>query len=161
MLVVHTAKAQESIPPSYSRNAIYGELLGQGILYSINYDYRTSQHISIRAGLTSWFIPGEIFLIDGKVKFKSFLLMGNYLTGNGNHHFEAGAGIMPCHVSFNGREIFWGEEINEEKTMLLYTITLGYRSQPMHGLLFRIGLTPVFSFNGAGLIAGLSLGYAF
>jgi hypothetical protein len=45
--------AQDKVS-SYNRNAIYVEGLGSGIAYSINYEYRITERIGLRAGFSSW-----------------------------------------------------------------------------------------------------------
>ena len=148
---------------SYCRSAIYVEGLGQGVLYSANYDYRLTPNISLRAGFTSWSVPFPIIFAVGELKFTGFPIMVNLLTGKETSHFELGIGVVPGILSFQGKEVFFGTEVNGEPiTILLGTATIGYRAQPRDGgFVFRIGLTPLFTFKGAGMTGGLSLGFAF
>jgi hypothetical protein len=155
-----TSVAQEGATCSCP-SAIYVEALGQGILYSVNYDYRLTTHIGLRAGFTSWSIP-ILFFAVGELKFTGFPIMVNYLSGEGTSHLELGIGLIPSIISFQGREIFFGNEINGEGSIVLGTATLGYRSQPLDGgFVFRIGLMPLFTLKKATLTGGLSLGFAF
>jgi len=158
---VRPAAAQEE-PTILCPNAIYLEGGGQGILYSINYDRRLWSHIGIRAGFSSWSIPFFLFAV-GELKFTGFPIIVNYLSGESTiHNLEVGIGIVPTIVSFQGREIFFGSEVEGEGRVVLGTATLGYRAQPPNGgFVFRIGLTPLFTFKEAQLWGGLSVGFAF
>ncbi len=158
-----SAVAQEEAT-HFRRSAIYVEGLGQGILYSVNYDHRLTPHIGLRAGFTSWSnrsIPNFLFE-TGELKFTGFPIMVNYLSGEGTSHLELGIGVIPAIISFPGRDIFFGTKFEGEASTVLGTVTLGYRSQPQDGsFVFRIGLTPLFTFKQASLTGGLSLGFAF
>jgi hypothetical protein len=144
------------------RNSVYVEAFGQGMLYSINYDYRIRPEISLRAGFTNWTVPLFLLLINGQAQVTAFPLMLNYLTGGGSSHLEVGAGIMPTAISIQGSEIFLGSEIQGSTTVVVGTATLGYRLQPPEGgFVFRVGLTPLFTTKGSIMSGGLSLGYAF
>ncbi|MBI1805064.1 MAG: hypothetical protein HY033_08900 [Ignavibacteriae bacterium] len=151
---------QEIFSPS--RSAIYVELLGQGLLYSVNYDYRITDHLSLRAGFSTWTIPSIFGLVDGEISFTGFPIMLNYLTGEGSSHLELGAGIIPANASVTGREIFFGSDVSGSETLILGTATIGYRLQPRDGgFLFRVGLVPLLGSGGLKFSTGLSLGAAF
>jgi hypothetical protein len=146
----------------FRKNALYFEGLGQGLLYSLNYDYRIRQNISLRAGFTHWSLNPLFLLTTGKLSYTSFPIMINYLTGKKDNLFELGGGIMPAFVSLDGTEIFWGSEIKEKGSTILGTATVGYRYQPLAGgLMGRIGLTPIFTFDKFIIYFGFSLGYSF
>lgn len=146
---------------SFCPSAIYVEVLGQGVLYTVNYDHRLTQNISLRAGFTSWSVPFALFAV-GELKFTGFPVMVNYLSGEETGHLELGVGVIPATLSFQGREIFFGTEVNGTETMVLGTATFGYRAQPRDGgFVFRIGMTPLFTFKEVQIWGGLSLGYAF
>jgi hypothetical protein len=133
-----------------SQSAGYFEVLGQGILYSVNYDYRFRSHVSFRAGFTAWSVPsGSHF--DTR-ELIGFPLMLNYLSGKGNSHFELGLGILPTIK----------RDLGPNNPAILFTATLGYRFQPIDGgLVFRVGVTPVFTFDDFILPwVGLSIGVA-
>lgn len=143
---------------AFSKNCFYLELLGQGILGSVNYEYRFAPHWSSRVGFTkeSIFIP-----IGLNIDIKGSPVMINYLSGQGSHHLEVGLGIFAAWIKGDD---FWGIDLNtDEKFMPLYTATIGFRHQPREGgIVYKIGFTPLFDGNGNGNIwGGLSLGYAF
>ena len=157
---IRSAVAQEH-EERFCPSAIYLEGLGQGILYSINYDHRLTPHFGLRAGFTSWSIPLVFFTVS-ELKFTGFPIMANYLTGEGTSHLELGIGVVAARVSVQGQGTFLGAEFEAGKSVVLGTATLGYRAQPKDGgFVFRIGLTPLFTFSGVQLFGGLSLGHAF
>ncbi|HLL46985.1 MAG TPA: hypothetical protein VK399_09745 [Longimicrobiaceae bacterium] len=132
-----------------ARNSVYVELLGNGVLYSMNYDRKFSDHVSGRVGLMALgaaLVP----------------VMGNYLAGNGNHRLELGAGPL---LIFAPDELKLDEAEELESTSdfaVAGTATLGYRYQPVYGgFVFRIGFTPVFGEGGVFPWVGASFGYAF
>ncbi len=143
---------------NYTKNCIYLELLGQGILGSVNYEYRFSPNWSGRVGFTteSIFIP-----IGLDIDITGSPIMINFLTGHASHHFEMGLGVFAAWVKGDD---FWGMKMDtDEEFMPLYTATIGYRHQPRTtGFIYKLGFTPLFNGDGEGSIwAGLSLGYTF
>lgn len=142
------ARAQEA--PLPARNSAYLELLGNTLIYSLNYDRKFTDHVSGRIGvmaLGAMVVP----------------VMANYLAGSGNHRLELGAGpmlVLAGDVDVDTGED--GEEEIEDSEFLLGTATFGYRYQPVYGgFVFRIGLTPIFTTGGGAPWAGISFGYAF
>lgn len=152
----NTAACQE---PDTCRNAIYLEVLGPGIVYSINYDYHISQHFGLRAGFSTWSLPGHSRRQDTEIDLVSFPVTANYLSGDGSSQLELGAGVVPINFSWG----LFSEVV--KKTTVLGTVTIGYRYQPADGgLVFRIGFTPLFNFDVPQPIqpwGGLSIGFAF
>jgi hypothetical protein len=137
-------------------SAIYFEVLGQGILYSINYDHRLSSHFGFRVGFTKWLIPPSYYFWRDGIIFTGFPFMVNYLSGEGTSHLELGIGVIPA---------ITGNIYEEREVVVLKTATIGYRAQSRSGgFVFRIGLTPFFFFQGPMRVfpsVGLSLGVAF
>lgn len=146
------AKAQR-----YSQHSVYIELLGNGLLYSVNYDRKFTNHISGRAGFMIFGGESEE-PTDDQIGIAIIPVMANYLVGSGSHRLELGAGPL-----FGVA----GGELEEYGTVSGggvggITTTFGYRYQPVGGgFLFRIGLTPFYSAGRPQLWGGLSLGYAF
>lgn len=158
LLAGSPAKGQTS-NDSLKRNAVYIELLGQGVLYSVNYDYRISDNIAFRAGFTFW----GINFFD-KNTLTGFPIMVNYLSGKNKGHLEAGIGFMPLMMVTEGNAgwFSWEEEQKKDSELeVIGNINLGYRYQPRTGgFVFRINFTPLI---GPTVIpwAGMSFGYGF
>lgn len=153
-----TAAAPDPDPAPYCRHAVYGELLGQGILYSLNYDYLLTRDISLRAGVTAWALEVPDFSMkaayrDRQKELVGFPLMINYLAGEQSAHLELGVGVIPTAQ----------RKLDPNNPPVLFTATIGYRSQsPEGGFVFRVGLTPLFTFEDFFLpMVGISFGHAF
>ena len=127
-----------------AKKTIFFEELGNGILYTINYDRMVSDTWSARVGLMS---HPAITVVP---------IMANKLKGAGNSKLELGAGVMLIEVS----PILNFFLTNDDHLGPVgVTTTIGYRYQrPDSGINFRIGLTPAFLPKFV-VTAGLSLGY--
>ena len=156
---MNCAQAQESnFSNDFARNSIFVELLGNGVLYSLNYDHKFFDHASARIGFS--YIPlsgGSSSNPDDRVQVLLVPILVNYLVGNGNSRLELGAGPLLAGVSANVEN----ETINGVGNGG-FTGTIGYRLQPRDGgFLFRIGLTPIISAELFQVWGGLSLGATF
>jgi len=136
---------------------VFVEVLGNGLIYSVNYDTRFSPSFDGfggRAGI------GYIAL-DG-VNLATMPFLVNYLFGREKHFFEIGLGTTLIVASErNGRSGQFGERFTG--SLFVGTMSLGYRLEPTDGgFMFRAGLTPLFE---AGyfwpLWPQISFGYAF
>jgi len=146
---------------AYSRNCIYLELLGTGLLYSINYEHRFAEHWNGRVGFTRFSIP-TIFEPEMDLGITGFPVLLNHLSGSNSHHFEIGAGVLVLKLNLTGREIWLGMNVNGHATKVIGAASIGYRYQPLKGgFLFRIGATPLIHPGGIKISGGLSLGAAF
>lgn len=149
------AQAQPS-----AKNTIFFEGLGNGILYTINYDRMVADTWSARVGLMQISVD-EIDVDSGgltqaTVSLRLVPITANKLKGEGNHKLELGIGPMLILVSGDIEDTG-----GIDGAGVGVTGTVGYRYQrPDGGINFRIGLTPLFtpSFLPWG---GLSLGYTF
>ena len=157
-----TATAQAPVPSA--RNAIYFELGGNAILYSLNYDRRFTNTWTGRAGLM--FVSVEATDPESGDRVDVTLgivpLMANALLGRGTHRLELGIGPL---FAVGGGEIEDAEVGDVEEFsgagLAGVTSTIGYRRQPLGGgFVFRAGLTPFYS-DGLQIWAGLSVGLSF
>lgn len=138
--------------PEPARTSAYFELLGNGLLYTVNLDRKFTDKVSGRVGL-------EVF---GAVAVP---VMVNYLAGEGNHRLELGAGplLVFAPADLGAEEDGDALDLNDDAEFgAVGTATFGYRYQPVNGgFLFRAGFTPLFSFGGGIPWFGVSFGYAF
>ena len=145
-----------SISGQTNPNSIYFEALGNGVLYSINYDRLITENFGGRIGimylssLDFFFVSAENFIIVP--------VMVNYFIGN-KHKLELGCGII--YASADNAEAFeFGS--GESSSAIGGTATIGYRYQLKEGgFLFRVGFTPIFGEGGFAPSAGISLGFSF
>ncbi len=128
------------------KNAVYIEILGQGILYSFNYERELAPSYFLRVGFERVNDQGGLVKID----LTAFPIVIDYLAGNGADHLELGVGVMP--VLGAG----WGN------SNVVGTATIGYRLQPWLGFgLFRLSFTPLFTPHAFRPWAGASIGASF
>lgn len=148
-----TAPATSPTSPT-SQNSVYLELLGNGLLYSLNYDRLITESIGLRVGV-SYQKPNSEEIVTVPI-------MIQYLTGSGNSKLELGIGV--CLVSQPDRSSFsfLDDDKEFEGSGALGTATIGYRYQRAdEGLVFRAGFTPLFGSIGFWPLAGISIGYGF
>jgi hypothetical protein len=155
-----TLRAQD-VPRPFCRSAIYLEGLGPGLLYSINYDHRITEHVSLRAGFSTWSIYFPL-VENSDFSFTGFPLIVSYLTGDGSSHFELGIGLVPATISVGDQSGFFGTGEKASATIVLGTATIGYRIQPPDGgFLLRLCLTPLMNSDRAIMYGGVSVGVGF
>ncbi|MEM0991961.1 MAG: hypothetical protein AAF847_11330 [Bacteroidota bacterium] len=133
---------------------VYVELLGNGVVYSVNYDMRLAKkdnQLGFRSGLA--ILPEAGYII----------LQPNYLFGAKQHKFELGLGATAL-ITTDG---------NTELEQVVASGALMYRFQRPDGhFLFRAGLSPTFvpvdendTFSGLARVfwiwPGVSFGYKF
>lgn len=136
------------------RNSIYLESLGNGGLFSINYERLLTPRLGLRLGYGSW-DSGDFFVSYGGSRVTTMPIMLNGLFGTGSRRWELGGGIL---VGSNASEAF--------QTL---TGTVGLRWHAGKSWLFRAGLTPFYGLNGEAsypdegffTTAGISFGYRF
>jgi hypothetical protein len=157
--------AQASAAP-VSRNAVYFEILGNGGVYSFNYERMLTESLGLRVGYAAWDSP---LLWDGGSppdRYVTVPVTASYLLGPGERKLELGGGILFGKGTF-GRF----EDSRRDFSFRTITAIVGYRSQPPgRGYLFRAGITPFYSLDdgeeaypdpGFTFSAGVSFGYRF
>lgn len=130
------------------KNSVYFELLGNGAVYSINYD----RILPLKKGDAMFLRFGGNEYHGSKTSEPSYNLIfaAGIMNGGPRNFFEAGLGFT------------WFS--NEPDRLIV--LSTGYRFQGRKGLLFRA--TPMYIINtekgdtfGNSLWFGLSLGYSF
>ena len=143
-------------------NTIYFELLGNGLVYSLNYDRMVTDKISVRAGYGGLTVsqvsstPGVLF---EDIKITLIPVLANYLRGEGSHKLEVGGGIVLITVDYTGSMEDLDFKIGAEGSV--FTGNVGYRYQkPEGGFFFKASLCPFFGETMVTSV-GLGLGYSF
>lgn len=117
--------------------AIYVELMGNGLIYSLNYESRFTAKtggIGGRIGISHF---GDALSVP---------ILLNYLIGkkDSNKFFEIGAGITYLNYT-EPYEI--GDRTFEEQTLATFSIM--FRRHPRYGKwMWKVGLTPVIGYLG-------------
>ncbi|MFN3999951.1 hypothetical protein [Algoriphagus sp.] len=135
---------------------VYLEVLGNGLIYSLNYDTRFSNSVKGlggRAGIGHMAINGD--------RLTTFPFLVNYLFGRDKHYFEVGAGATLLTASAFSN--FGPVDSRESGSAFIGTMSLGYRLEPLNGgFSFRAGITPIFDRKSFfPFWPQISFGYAF
>jgi len=146
-----------------SRNNAYLELLGNGGIYSINYERIVVENFALRIGFAIF--KSRTLFGEGNNSILTVPVLGNFLFGKKKSKFEVGAGFL-----FGRKKFTSSSSPNDNTTSSIIDLTgvIGYRHQPSTGgFMFRVGLTPFYALkspypsDGLFLSAGLSIGYSF
>jgi hypothetical protein len=141
----------------YAKHSVYVEGLGNGLVYSVNYERRFTESLAGRAGFMILGGQSEEET-DDQIGAGVFPVMANYLVGAGSHHLELGGGLVFLAVGGDFEEYGTASAAG----VAGITTTFGYRYHPVDGgLLLRIGLTPFYSDGRPQMWGGVSLGYSF
>jgi len=143
--------------PQSNPNSIYLEFLGNGMLYSINYDRMVAYNFGGKIGLS--YLSFHKGLYFEGIKTVIFPISVNYFIGEGSSKLELGAGITLVNGTYNSWQLdhSWGIVFN--------FLNIGFRYQPTNGgFMFRIFYSPMYvSFGSGGYHhwGGLSFGQSF
>jgi hypothetical protein len=152
-----TQAVMAQAPERTRSQGVYVEVLGNGLIYSLNYDTRFGQRMNGfggRAGI-------GYLAVDG-VRITTVPLLVNYLFGHEKHFFEVGMGATVVTGS-EGSSGFGPVGERDRVSGAIGTMSLGYRLEPTDGgFMFRAGITPIFDSSVFWpLWPQLSFGYAF
>lgn len=124
-------------------NAVYFELLGNGGLFSINYERAITPSLRLRVGAAAW--TAQSFWSDAETRFATFPLMLHVVPGRGAHHPEAAVGVV---LGRRRRD----PDLGESGAFVSLTGLIGYRYEPPgRRFVFRAGLTPFYGFGDSGI----------
>jgi hypothetical protein len=161
------------VPPAdrdedLAKNAVYAELLGNAILYSVNYERRFSDVVAARLGFSYFGLSASVSdatsSASARANFFLFPVMANFLVGGRNNKLELGVGALALIVSGSAEGVSFGEKVTATgaAAAVAGTATIGYRYQPRDGgFVFRVGATPIIGKGGALPWGGISFGGAF
>ena len=145
------------------QNAIYLELFGNGLLYTLNYERLVFDVFYLRAG------GGYISIRTSGDRYTAYSIpiMLNKFYGKRNKKLEIGIGFILS--NFEGRSEDDVDTGHEGLALKWFdygiTTTIGYRHQYNNGGIFRIGVQPRYLFgdnlSGLGITYGVSFGAAF
>lgn len=137
------------------KHAIFGEFLGAGFIYTLNYDYRFSEDIKgFGLNIGFGYVPTGSTHNGGN--FMAIPVKGNLLIGNQPHFVEVSAGL----IYIGGDASFLGDYSYDRS--IGFSTGVKYRLQLKYGLLFKIGFVSTRTKDfSASAWPGLSLGYAF
>ena len=137
--------------PIKKEDLLYIEILGNGGIFSINYERFITKNLSFRVGLGNDISP------YASTPFTFYPIMINYTF---ELPFEIGVGIVP--FSFGGKSRLTAEIFANKTKGTVITSLIGFK-KTYGWFLFKASFTPFFNpVNSKFLLyGGLSIGYAF
>lgn len=128
------------------KNLLFGEVGGNGLTFSINYERFLTKVISVRIGYGILFIPVSSW-------FNCLPMMINY---NFSKPVEIGIGIVPYAATSSTNN---GGYFGEKKQGILITTTIGFK-RIKKGIVARFSFTPFYNIrdNKFKLYGGISFG---
>ena len=154
-----------------AKNAIYLDLGGPGLIYSINYDREIVPDISARIGFS--YLGYSVSASDGagnsaggSFSYFAIPLTVSYLgIGSKSNCFEVGAGAEILNAKGNGfvNADDGAASVGASRTFVGLSALAGYRHQPEDGgFVFRVGVSPTTFLGLITIPTGyLSFGAAF
>ena len=145
-----------------AHNAIFLEIAGNGLLYSVNYERLFGDSdFSVRAGFSFISIGASGGGASARATLMTFPILGNYYVGGKNHKLQLGAGVTLMYASESAGS--GGVGVASVSGLVpAPTLAIGYRYLPSDGgFSFFIGFTPFIVPGGDKPIlpwAGMSFG---
>lgn len=147
-------------------NVIFGEVLGNGLLYSVNYERRIERwNLGIRAGASFFTYAVSSYGASGNLTLLTFPIVASYYLGAeswGGHKVQLGLGgtILYSDVSSDSTGVKFENE--RSGVGLAATAIVGYRYLPRDGgMTFGIGFTPLLRTSKLLPWGGANVGYVF
>lgn len=139
--------------PARKRHTLYLEILGAGVFYSLNYEYRIWKMGAIRGG-------GGIVKTFSDFTYVNMLAMAMFVTSETGHALEVGAGGVGIHVKDKDGSTHFGTA---------GALAAGWRYQSSEpGIMGRLTFTPLYYkreiprdhyYKRWRIMIGLSFGY--
>lgn len=158
------ADKSENTEVRTAKNALFAELLGNGLVYSINYERLfESPDIGLRVGASYMSLGASGGGGSSSVSWLSVPVVGSYYAGGENHKLQLGVGVTFVYIATAAQS---GSLVGSASGLVpMPTAVLGYRYIPAKGGFgFSVGFTPIFvTGKGGGFLpwGGLSLGAVF
>jgi hypothetical protein len=146
-------------PAEGADNAVYFELGGSGVIPTINYERRLTEHWFARGGFS--IVTSESEGDDDTEMTVVVPLTASWVNRpQSNHHLELGGGVLFAGGDEQELYDFTGDD-DDTFSSLFVTGIAGYRYQrPGRGFQFRAVFTPVVGGGDVLPWAGVSFGYA-
>ena len=133
------APAAAEAAPRARANAVYVELLGNGGVYSVNYERALTPAVRVRVGAASW--TTESVWSDAEIRIQTFPMMLHVVSGGGAHHLETGIGVLPGQRRRD-------RDVGVSGGFVSLIGSVGYRYEPPpRRFVFRAGFTPFYGFG--------------
>lgn len=154
--------APPTFPESHPKNAVFAELLGNGLVYSVNYErFLWPIPIGIRVGASFFTYAVSDVSGSGNLTLLTFPITASYFWGTLRHKLELGLGATFLYTSASTDST--GTTYGNSGLGIAATAIVGYRYLPVgRGITFGGGFTPLLRASRGFLPwGGLSAGYVF
>lgn len=125
-----------------AHNVVFGEVLGNGMLYSVNYERLFGEsNFSVRAGFSYMALGFSSGTTAASTSWITIPLLANYYVGGARNKLQLGLGVTMLFVTANAStSSLWG---SADSTVPCPTAVIGYRYlPPAGGFAFSVGFTP-------------------
>lgn len=147
---IESSASEPAEPHEYRRNGMSLELLGRGLLYSLNYDYLVTDSLALGAGVANYSFS------SGSSSASAWIIpvYANYYLTGGKHRWFAtgGANVILASGSAGGDDRVTGSGVAG-------VLGGGYEYKSDGGFLFRAA-PYVFVGKASGAWLGVSFGYS-
>jgi hypothetical protein len=140
-----TPAQEKAAPAQMAKNTIYGELLGQGVIASLNFDriFNTERKWMNSVSVGVLFHPEELSVI-GLHETYGMPISYNWLLGKKSHHLDLGIGLTPMFLYYKAMQYAFN-----------LSPKIGYRFQkPEGGIFFKATAMAM-----ADLLHGIAIKY--
>ena len=150
-------------PVRTASNVIFGEVLGSGLLYSVNYERVLSAlPIGLRAGASYFSYPVSTYGRSGNLKLATFPLVASYYVGAPRHKLQLGLGATLIYLGVSTDSTGTKFEGERSGFGLAATAVVGYRYLPPdRGFTFGVGFTPLLRTSSFLPWGGANAGFIF
>jgi hypothetical protein len=144
-------------------NVIFAEVLGNGLLYSINYEHIIERwNIGLRAGASYFTYAVSSYGKSGNLNLASFPLVASYYVGSPTHKLQLGLGATILYTGVSSDSTGTKFESERSGGAVAATAVVGYRYLPPdRGFSFGVGFTPLLRASSFLPWGGGHAGYIF
>lgn len=151
-------------PARTAHNAIFAEVFGSGLLYSVNYEriFDALGGVGVRAGVSYFTYPVSSYGKSGNLSLFTVPLMASWYWGSPSHKLQLGLGATVIYLGASTDS--QGTEFGGERAGFGVAASgvVGYRYLPPRGgITFGVGFTPLVRPGRALAWGGANVGYLF
>lgn len=152
-------------PPPARENHVFFEALGNGLLYSVDYERLIDAwHVGLRGGLSYFTYAVSEYGGSGNLTLITAPFVASYYLGLGASHHKVQLGLGATVLYFGASTDARGAEFAGERAGLGVAATgvVGYRYLPRDGgVSFGVGFTPLVRPGSVLAWGGANVGYVF
>ncbi|MBK9293946.1 MAG: hypothetical protein IPM57_05800 [Oligoflexia bacterium] len=151
-------KTQYAALPEKSINL---EIVGRGLLWSVNFDAMVTDNIAVGAGFGTVSISASAGTTSASASVTAIPVYGNYYFSESNHRIYATGGVDVMIVSGSISSASYGFSTGATGTIIAPVIGAGYEYRGDDWFLFRAAPYLIMVSGGTYFTGGLTVGYAF